>query len=109
MSPHTANLSIKSDSDLVVLIIFNSEFVLKTTTILRNNLWGDPCYNIPADHDNILHLYCQNVNGIFDTDNIGLNDAFHTMRTLGADIFTFNKTPSNDVNPKLKMAVHRSE
>ena len=53
-------------------------------------------------HNDILRLYCQNVNGIFDYDGIGLDDAFHIMRIFGADIFTFNKTHGDDTNPNLK-------
>ena len=78
-------------------------------TILRDELWGDPCDNLPSDHDDILCLYCQNVNGIFDHHGIGLDNAFHTMYTLGADIFTFNKIHGNDTNPKLKMIILRSK
>ena len=111
MNPHAENPSIESDSDSnsVALLLSTTDLVPETATILRDDLWGDPCDDLPPEHNDILRLYCQNVNGIFDQHGIGLDDAFHTMRTLGADIFTFNETHGDDTNPKSKMVVRRSK
>ena len=113
MNPHTEYSSTESDfnsdSDSVALFLSTTDLVPETTTILRDDLWGDPCNDLPPEHNNILCLYCQNVNRIFDQDGIGLDDAFHTMQTLGADIFTCNKTHGDDTNPKSKMVVRLSK
>lgn len=68
MNPHTEHSSSKSDSDSdsVASILSTSDLLPETTTILRNKLWGDPCDDLPPKHNDILRLYCQNVNGIFD-------------------------------------------
>ena len=111
MNPHAEHSSSKSDSDSdsVTSILSTSNLLPKTTTILRDDLWGDPCIDLPPQHNDILRLYCQNVNGIFDPHGIGMDDAFHTMQTLGADIFTFNETHGDDTNPQSKMVIRRSE
>ena len=111
MNPHAENSSSESvsDSDSVNSNFTTSDLLPETTTILRDEPWGDPCNDLPPVHSDILRLYCQNVNGIFDQNGIGLDEAFQTMRTLGADIFTFNETHGDDTNPKSKMVVRRSE
>ena len=45
MNPHAENFSTESDSDSnsVALILFTTDMVPETTTILRDELWGDPC------------------------------------------------------------------
>ena len=109
MSPHEVNSSTNSDSDSVALFFFTNSLVPETTTILCNELWGDPCVDLLTNQNDILRLYCQNVNGIFDYDGMGLDDAFHTMWTLGANIFTLNKTHDNDTHPKSKMIISCSD
>lgn len=109
MNPHEENSSAKPDSNSGALILSTTDLVPETMTILRDELWGDPCNNLPSEHNDILRLYCQNINGIFDQHRIDLDDVFHTMKTLGADIFTFNETQGDDTNPKLKKVVRQSE
>ena len=62
--------------------------------------WGDRCDEI--NNDDTLRIYCQNVNGIYDGEGLGLNEAFHYMRTLKASIFTFNETHGDDKNPEAR-------
>ena len=66
MNPHEENSSAASDSNSVALIVFTTNLVPETTTILPDKLWGDPCNDLLPDHNDIIRLYCQNVNGIFD-------------------------------------------
>ena len=41
--------------------------------------WSDRCEEIDNNNDNTLRMYCQNVNGIYDGEEIGLDEAFHYM------------------------------
>ncbi len=64
--------------------------------------WGDMCVQIKDSNEDTLQVYCQNVKGIFDPDGLGLDEAFHHMRTLKANVFTFNKTHGDDTNPEVR-------
>ena len=48
--------------------------------------WGDMCVRIDDSDEDTLRVYCQNVNGIFDRDGLGLDEAFHHMQTLKANV-----------------------
>ena len=80
----------------------NNEYHQQTIKITNEEPWGDACVDIDEKDQDILRIYCQNVNGIFDENGTGLDEAFHTMRSLHANIFTFNETHGDDLNPKTK-------
>ena len=71
--------------------------------------WGDMCVQIDDSDKDTLRVYCQNVNGIFDRDGLGLDEAFHHMRTLKANVFTFNETHGDDTNPETRNVLRRSK
>ena len=71
--------------------------------------WGDTCVQIDDSDEDTLRVYCQNVNGIFDTDGRGLDEAFHHMRTTKANVFTFNETHGDDTNPEARNVLRRSK
>ena len=64
--------------------------------------WGDQCNEIEDNDEDTLRIYCQNVNGIYDGEGLGLEEAFHTMRTVKAGIFTFNETHGDNTNPEAR-------
>ena len=71
--------------------------------------WGDMCVRIDDRDEDTLRVYCQNVNGIFDRDGLGLDEAFHHMRTTKAHVFTFNETHGDDTNPEARNVLRRSK
>lgn len=73
-----------------------------TTKIGKNSPYGDACIDIDEHNQDVLQIYCQNVNGIFNTEGTGLDEAFHIMRSIRANIFTCNKIDDNDLNPLIK-------
>ena len=82
--------------------LITDKYQQQTIKISKEEPWGDACIDIEEDDQEVLRIYCQNVNGIFDIDGTGLDEAFHTMRSLRANIFTFNETHGDDLNPKTK-------
>ena len=76
-----------------------------------NNLpFGHICDDIAIDNVTpYVRLYCQNVNGIFDRDGIGLDSAFKEMKQAGADIFTFNETQGDESNAEARWALRLSK
>ena len=71
--------------------------------------WGDNCIPIDDGDEETMRLYCQNVNGIYDIDGLGLNETFHHMRTTKAHIFTLNETHGDDTNPDARAVLRRSK
>lgn len=71
----------------------------KLETKAENLPHGHICDDVAVDNDTpYIRLYCQNVNGIFDRDGIGLDMAFREVKQAGADIFTFNETHGDELN-----------
>jgi len=76
----------------------------------ENLPFGNICDDIAIDNDTpYVRLYCQNVNGIFDRDGIGLDLAFREIKQAGADIFTFNETHGDDSNAVARRALRLSK
>jgi hypothetical protein len=72
--------------------------------------FGHICDYIAIDNDTpYVRLYCQNVNGIFDREGIGLDSAFKEMKQAGADIFTFNETHGDESNAAARRALRLSK
>jgi hypothetical protein len=72
--------------------------------------FGHICDDIAIDNDTpYVRLYCQNVNGIFDRDGIGLDSTFKEMKQAGADIFTFNETHGDESNADARRALRLSK
>ena len=71
--------------------------------------WGDKCKKINDGDKDTLRVYCQNVNGIYDSDGLKLNEAFHYMRTVKASVFTFNETHGDDKNPEARKILRESK
>ena len=89
--------------------LINNYYHQQTIKIKNEAPWGNACIDIDEDDQDVLRIYCQNVNGIFDTNDIGLDEAFHTMHILHANIFTFNETHGNDLNLKTKKILRKSQ
>jgi hypothetical protein len=72
--------------------------------------FGHVCDDIAADNDTpYVRLYCQNVNGIFDREGIGLDTTFREIKQAGADIFTFNETHGDESNAIARRALRLSK
>ena len=71
--------------------------------------WGDQCIKINDNDTETLRIYCQNVNGIYDEDGLGLDEAFHLMRTAKANIFTFNETHGDDMKPRARSVLYNAK
>jgi hypothetical protein len=85
-----------------------------TTSRLRMNAanfpFGHICDDIAVDNDTpYVRVYCQNVNGIFDREGIGLDLAFREVQQAGADIFTFNETHGDESNAIARRALRLSK
>jgi hypothetical protein len=67
---------------------------IRRMAVTDNNIpFGHICDDVVIDNDTLyVHVYCQNVCGIFDREGIGLDTAFQEIKQAGADIFTFNET-----------------
>ena len=77
---------------------------------LSNIPFGHVCDDIAADNDTpYVRLYCQNVNGIFDREGIGLDTTFKEIKQAGADIFTFNETHGDESNAIARRALRLSK
>lgn len=96
----------ESDDDLS---LSSTDLLPPTTKVDKTAPWGDPCIDLPTDNEDVLRIYCQNVNGIFDPDGKKLDEAFYTMQSTGASIFTFNETHGDDLNPKTKKLLRKSQ
>ena len=71
---------------------------------------GHICDEVAVDNDTpYVRLYCQNVNGIYDREGIGLDTAFLEMKQVGADIFTFNETHGDESNATARRALRLSK
>ena len=72
--------------------------------------FGHICDDIAIDNDTpYVRVYCQNVNGIFDREGIGLDTAFREVKQAGADIFTFNETHGDESNSTARRALRLSK
>ena len=78
-----------------------------TTKVDKLTPWGDPCIDLPVNNEDILCIYCQNINRIFDQDGTKLDEAFYTMQSTGASIFTFNETHGDNLNLKTKNVLRK--
>ena len=77
---------------------------------LENIPFGHVCDDIAIENDTpYVRLYCQNVNGIFDREGIGLDTAFKEIKQAGADIFTFNETHGDESNAVARRALRLSK
>ena len=77
---------------------------------IDNIPFGHICDNIAIGNDTpYIRLYCQNVNGIFDREGIGLDTAFEEIKQVGADIFTFNETHGDESNATARKALRLSK
>ena len=66
--------------------------ILPPTNIVDNILLlSKPFINMDNNNPNVLQIYCQNFNGIFDLEGIKLHKALHTMHSTGDSIFIFNE------------------
>ena len=64
---------------------------------VANLPFGHICDDIAIGNDTpYIRLYCQNVNGIFDREGIGLDSTFKEIKQAGAYIFTFNETHGDE-------------
>ena len=61
--------------------------------------WGDRKRNITDNDNNILRLYSQNTNGIFDSKT-SIDSSFNAIRDEGASIFCFQETHQDVLNPQ---------
>ena len=61
--------------------------------------WGDRKRTITDNDNNILRLYSQNTNGIFDSKT-SIDAAFNAIRDEGASIFCFQETHQDVLNPQ---------
>jgi hypothetical protein len=69
----------------------------KMKLTIDNIPFGRVCDDVAIDNDTpYIRMYCQNVNGIFDREGIGLDAAFKEIKQAGADIFTFNETHGDE-------------
>ena len=76
----------------------------------ENTPFGHVCDDIAVDNDTpYVRVYCQNVNGIFDREGIGLDAAFREIKQTGADIFTFNETHGDESNAVARRALRLSK
>jgi hypothetical protein len=76
----------------------------------QNIPFGHVCDDIAIDNDTLyVRLYCQNVNGIFDREGIGLDTSFKEIKQAGADIFTFNETHGDESNAVARRALRLSK
>ena len=76
----------------------NPATTIPIDVIAPDTPWGDTRPTLPDDNTTTIRLYSQNVNGIFDRNGGGLDEAFHAIRTIGANIFTFQETHSDKLN-----------
>jgi hypothetical protein len=77
---------------------------------IDNIPFGNVCDDIVIDNDTpYVRMYCQNVNGIFDREGIGLDAVFNEIKQAGADIFTFNKTHGDESNANARRALRLSK
>lgn len=77
---------------------------------MKNLPFGHMCDDIPPDDDTpYIRLYCQNVNGIFDREGIGLDGTFKEIKQAGADIFTFNETHGDESNASARCVLRLSK
>ena len=82
----------------------------KRKLTIDNIPFGHVCDDIVIDNDNpYVRLYCQNVNGIFDREGIGLDATFKEIKQAGADIFTFNETHGDESNATARRALRLSK
>jgi exonuclease III len=84
------------------------------TTAMRMTMdnipFGHVYDDIAVDNDTpYVRIYCQNVNGIFDREGIGLDAAFNEIKQAGADIFTFNETHGDESNAVARIALRLSK
>ena len=91
----------------------NNDSENNTNTTNENNIqpddpWGHQRTPLTDDDTSILRIYSQNLNGIFDRDGKGLDEAFHAVRTTGATIFTFQETHGDKLNLHNKSILRRS-
>jgi hypothetical protein len=76
----------------------------------ENIPFGHVCDDIAVDDDTpYIRVYCQNVSGIFDRDDIGLDSAFREIKQANADIFMFNETHGDDSNAVARGAIRLSK
>ena len=88
----------------------STETVRKIPMTHDNIPFGHVCDDIAIDNDTpYVRLYCQNVNGIFDREGIGLDSAFKEIKQAGADIFTFNETHGDESNAVARRALRLSK
>jgi hypothetical protein len=77
---------------------------------MDNIPFGHVCDDMAIGNDTpYVRLYCQNVNGIFDREGIGLDSAFKEIKQAGADIFTFNETHGDESNAIARRALRLSK
>jgi hypothetical protein len=78
----------------------------KMQITMGNLPFGHVCDDTAIGNDTpYVRLYCQNVNGIFDREGIGLDSAFKEIKQAGADIFTFNETHGDESNAIARRAL----
>ena len=77
-------------------------------TISPNTPWGDLRTPLTDTDATTLRVYSQNLNGIFDYDGSGLDEAFHAVRTIGSSIFTFQETHGDKLNLKSNGIMQKS-
>ena len=77
-------------------------------TIPPDSPWGDQRIPLTDDDTSTLRIYSQNMNGIFDPDGTGLDEAFHAVRTIGSTIFMFQETHGNKLNLKSNSIMNKS-
>ena len=83
---------------------------MKMKMTYQNIPFGHVCDDIAIDNDTpYVRLYCQNVNGIFDREGVGLDTSFKEIKQVGADIFTFNETHGDESNAVARRALRLSK
>lgn len=73
----------------------------------KTESWGEACIPL-SENSGVIRLYSQNLNGIFDREGLGLDEAFHTMRSSNVDIFAFTETHGDNNNAKSKFVMNKS-
>ena len=76
---------------------------------LANLPFGHICDDLAINDTPYVRLYCQNVNGIFDREGIGLDKTFQEIKQAGADIFTFNETHGDESNATARSVLRLSK
>ena len=80
----------------------------KANNVLPDSPWGDRRTPLTDDDTSTLRIYSQNLNGIYDRDGTGLDEAFHAIRTTGSTIFTFQETHGDKLNLKSNGIMRKS-